>query len=301
MPLLSSGASRFLGGAARGLAVPVPVLGAELLANGDFETGDPPTNWTAISSATLSAAADPRTGSSGLKSLAVINGAANYGYARQTISLAAGNWFLAAAWLRKVTGVGARLGFAGANVQQRDNTSPAWANVVAVGRVTGSFSVQAANIGNGLGDETHADDYSVRAITLASMFSARAYSTHATTRAACTVVAGTRAGVVANLDSASSPANFVIASHDGTTARLTKCVGGTYTELVSQAVAYVAGAYVEIRRLAGTDTWQLWYNGAQVGANQTISDAAIKAGTLHGMFNTFNQNQLSAFSCVAAA
>ena len=27
------------------LAVPVPVLGAELVTNGDMETGDPPTGW----------------------------------------------------------------------------------------------------------------------------------------------------------------------------------------------------------------------------------------------------------------
>ena len=29
------------------LAAPVPTLGAELLTNGDFETGDPPTGWNA--------------------------------------------------------------------------------------------------------------------------------------------------------------------------------------------------------------------------------------------------------------
>jgi hypothetical protein len=142
------------------------------------------------------------------------------------------------------------------------------------------------------------DNVSFKAITLASMFSVRPYSTHTTTKAMATVVAGTRAGVVANLDSATVPANFVIASHDGVqTARITKCVAGTYTE-VSATVAYVAGAFVEVRRPLGGDIWQMFYNGSQVIADQTISDAAIKAATLHGLFNTWSGNVLTGFSCV---
>jgi hypothetical protein len=77
-------------------------------------------------------------------------------------------------------------------------------------------------------------------------------------------------------------------------------VAGTYTELISTAVAYSAGAFVEVRRLAGTDTYQLFYNGSQVGTDQTISDAAISAATLHGYFNTFASNTVSQFSCVPA-
>jgi hypothetical protein len=132
------------------------------------------------------------------------------------------------------------------------------------------------------------------------MFSARAYSTHATTRAACVIVRGTRAGVVCNLDSASSPANFVLASHSGTNAILEKCVAGTYTTLISITATYVAGAFVEVRRIAGTNTWQLWYNGVQRGTDQTISDAGIVSNTLHGYFNSYAGNEVSGFSCVPA-
>jgi hypothetical protein len=114
-----------------------------------------------------------------------------------------------------------------------------------------------------------------------------------------TLVAGTRAGVVANLDSATAPSNFVLASHDGTTARLTKCVGGTYTELVAETVAYSAGAFVEVRRLAGND-YELYYNGSKVGTTQTIADAGIIGNTLAGYFNTYDLNTVANFTCVRA-
>jgi hypothetical protein len=140
---------------------------------------------------------------------------------------------------------------------------------------------------------------SLKAINLASMFSTRAYFTHATTRAACTIIGNTWAGVVCNLDSASSPANFVIASHDGTTCRLTKAVAGVYTELVAETVAYSAGAFVEVRRLAGND-YELYYNGSKVGTTQTIADAGIIGNTLAGYFNTYDLNTVANFTCVRA-
>ena len=46
------------------------------------------------------------------------------------------------------------------------------------------------------------------------MFSTRSYFTHATTKAKATIAGKTHAGVVANLDSASNPQNFVSAYHE---------------------------------------------------------------------------------------
>lgn len=123
------------------------------------------------------------------------------------------------------------------------------------------------------------------------------YYTHAATKISATVVAGNRGGVVVNLDSATSPANFITASHDGTTARLIKCVAGEFTELIAVEVAYVAGAYVEVRRTLGTNTYQFWYNDTQVGEDQTIADAGIISNILHGTYNAFVGNILTNFSC----
>ena len=49
--------------------------------------------------------------------------------------------------------------------------------------------------------------------------------------------------------------------------------------------------------MLGTNLYQLWYNGAQVGTTQTIADAAIIGATLHGYFNTYSGNTVSDFAC----
>lgn len=294
MPMLSNGPSRLLGGGRVPLAVPVPVLGAEMIVNGDMEIGDPPGSWTATD-ATISAVA-------GYNSPQALRGVrvANNTLASQAVVASTGTWLLSTGAVKSGNNAFVQLSL-GNSYTSTPNSTGTWQEYVLIGRVT-TLAGKALNLiaPTAPGNQGDFDNVSLRPITLASMFSARPYSTHATAKARVTVVARSWAGVVANLDSTSAPANFVIASHDGTTARLTKCVAGAYTELVSQAVAYVAGAYVEVRRLAGTDTWQLWYNGAQVGANQTISDAAIKAATLHGYFTTYAGNTLTGFSCTAS-
>lgn len=309
-PMLSNQASRLLGGA-RGLAVPVPSLGAGRVVNGEFATASP-LGWapgpggnnTVI--ARVDCATSPNIAPTGgadeyaLGVTSVLGTSFAYAYPNPTISV--GDWYLASGrmYIPATNAVkSARIRF----VSSSASTVAAgqWVGFLRVGRVAVSQPIYLDNQSATNGDIVYFDAISFRVLSLASMFSTRAYTTHATTKARATVVAGTRAGVVANLDSASSPANFVIASHDGQLARLTKCVAGTYTELVSAAATYVAGAFVEIRRPAGGDVWALYYNGVQVGANQTISDAAIKAGTLHGYFNTYAGNLLSEFSCVASA
>lgn len=82
---------------------PAQSLGSELVTNGNMETGDPPSNWTATGDATLDGVADERTGGSGAQALSVARGGANAGpIANQTISVAAGSWYETTAWLKNV-------------------------------------------------------------------------------------------------------------------------------------------------------------------------------------------------------
>ncbi len=92
-----------------------------------------------------------------------------------------------------------------------------------------------------------------------------------------------------NLDSAGSPANFVIAYHDGVTCKLEKCVAGTYTSLISVTTTYVAGAILTVRRQG--NAVRLYYNNALIGTEQTVSDAGIVSNTLHGTFSTYELNE----------
>jgi lysophospholipase L1-like esterase len=115
-------------------------------------------------------------------------------------------------------------------------------------------------------------------------------------KASWTIADGFQAGIICNLDSKTSPANFVLADHNRTNAYLIKCVAGVYTELIAAAATYVADADIEIRK-NGT-TYQLWYNNVQIGADQTITDAGIINNTIHGAFSTDASNLLSRLSVV---
>lgn len=136
------------------------------------------------------------------------------------------------------------------------------------------------------------DNVSVKEITLADMFNAPDFA-HASvdisvkiTMVVPSVGSTPKAGgVVICLDSESSPANFIIAYHDGVNVRLEKCVAGTYTTLVNAAATYVAAATLRAYEVS-TNTWRVIYNGSQVGSDQAISDVGIVSNTRHGLFST---------------
>jgi len=96
------------------------------------------------------------------------------------------------------------------------------------------------------------------------------------------VLAQKQAGLVLNLDSAASPANFVVSFHNGTNAVLAKCVAGVWTTVISAAATYSSGATLRVVK-DGT-SYTLFYNGAKVGSTSTISDAGIISNTLHGLY-----------------
>ena len=100
-------------------------------------------------------------------------------------------------------------------------------------------------------------------------------------------MAGTQAGIVTNLDSAATPANFIIVYHNGTSVITEKCVAGTYTTIATVAATYSADAKLVVRTrevATGIEVWVI-YNGAYIG-NYTITDVGIITNTLHGLFST---------------
>lgn len=107
------------------------------------------------------------------------------------------------------------------------------------------------------------------------------------------LLAGTQAGFVMCLDDASNPQNFILGYHDGTKAWLEKCVGGVWTTLISETVAYVA----EKRAYGIKDgsSVTLFYNEVKIGTTQTVGDAGIVDNTIHGPFSTHADNRLDKF------
>jgi hypothetical protein len=99
---------------------------------------------------------------------------------------------------------------------------------------------------------------------------------------------GGRIGEISRVDSATTPANFLLAiicdPLAAATAKLFKCVAGTYTELITAAVTYSATARLVIS-CDGTAV-RLYYANALVGTQQTVSDAGIVSNVIRGLFST---------------
>lgn len=78
-----------------------PTYGLNLAGNPDMETGDPPTGWAAVN-ATLSSAADERTGGAGVASLNLARSGASNNIARRALVNAAGDWIRFGGWKKNV-------------------------------------------------------------------------------------------------------------------------------------------------------------------------------------------------------
>jgi hypothetical protein len=139
------------------------------------------------------------------------------------------------------------------------------------------------------------DDVSVKQLTFSELITpVETNSADVLSDVAITGVNGYQAGLVLRLDSISSPANYLLAllwqNAGGAGVGLYKCVAGTYTQLITAAVTYVAGA--TLRGICDGSAVSVFYNNLLVGTTQTVSDAGILNNTLHGLFSTDASNSL---------
>jgi|694.fasta_scaffold11782_13 hypothetical protein len=278
-----------------GNAYNVPTLGSELLTNGDMELDSSWFNFV-TPTANERSSAQVRSGYSRRWVSDVIGD----GILSANFSMSAFVWYHLEGWLyaASLAITVARNNGAVADFTQTITPISTWTpirmGVRAISSGSNAIRIQASTAG--AANEHFADDFSVKAISLPSLFATIAGASSTQTAAAkiAALTTSTQAGVVSLLDSASSPANFLIAYHDGSTVKLDKCVAGTYTNLVSVTVAFSANAQIEIRRPSG-NTFQLWYSGTQRGTDQTVADAGIISNTRYGLFST-HTNEFSEFS-----
>lgn len=282
-----------------GKAINTPSLGSELIANGNMETGSPPSNWSALN-ASISAG----TGRSGTgQSLVTTNSTpGSFGHTYQVISIANGKWAMLSAWGRRIT-TEAQVrvwlsGFGGLLYSIPAYTSPSWTSQFITFRAGATTQIAHTNFATGSGLQSEIDDVSLVELTLSSLLSLHPSSTPDVFAGIdITVVAGTQVGLALNWDSSSNPQNGVIAYHDGTNCKLEKCVAGVWTTVVSAAATYSANARIVVSKI-GT-AYRLYYNNALVGSG-TISDAGIINNTLHGLFSTNSSNTLDNYTCYAS-
>lgn len=140
------------------------------------------------------------------------------------------------------------------------------------------------------------DNVSIKEITLADLFASLSSSTADVLSdigvTGPTATSGLQAGLVLNLDSAVTPANFIICYLSGTgNCILDECVAGTYTNKINTAVTYSAGAVLRVVR-DGTSC-RVFYNNAAVSTVQTM---AANVNTLMGMLSTSASNSLDGYA-----
>ena len=283
-----------------GLRIPAPVpllaTGTNLVNNGDMESGDPPTGWTAQNAATLSSQADERTGGSGSQSLQAVRGTGNAVAVRAVTGESVGKWYQWGIWLRNTTstfGVGvviSNAAYTGTVPPSPGIASTNWTHLSgSVRMLVADCNVTPYVYTNGAG---RFDDAEVYELSTASLFSLRSHaSADVDISAAITRPASGywQVGLAARVDSAANPQNFVQAlsvnSNGAHSIQLVKCVAGTYTTVeATGGVTYVAGA--RLRLVCSGNSASVYYNGVQIGSTQTISDAGIISNTLHGLFST---------------
>ncbi len=259
-------------------ADPVPVAGAELLTNGDFAawTGGNPDGWNIAGES----GSDPAVSE-------VAGGARFYSSASNDLILFQTIPYVG--WLRIAATYVAAVG---QPIALRDG-SIIYSNFASTQPITALWS----NAWMGIYGLSPVDiTYSLASavpLTLSSIISTRACaSPDCDISAAVTRTAGTQAGLCARLDSASSPANFIIAYENGAgLVKVDKCVSGTYTNVIDAAITYVAGRVLRLV-CSGNDV-SCYYNGVQVGTTVTVADAGIVSNKNHGKFSTYASNTLA--------
>lgn len=296
-----------------GLAVNAPTLGSEKLTDPDLEanytTGKCDT-LTKNGSPTLAQSADVHAGSKAQEITATaFNDRLNW----PTFAGVSGQWYLYTVWTKRTAGstdtAHARIFQTSQLLSTQEaelaDSSYTQKNLTLISTSTNAiFVYPAVETGSSSFSTIVADDASFKAITYSSLFALLESSfPDAVVKAKPSGVDHAFAGIVVRADAQTNPTNAIFAVihiHPGNVyydIALFKKIGSTYTTLISTtAVAKVSGGWLEVR--TSGSTVQVFYDGTQVGTDQTVSDAELVDNKYHGIF-TSGSTSFSRFFCKA--
>jgi len=273
-----------------------PTIGATIVTDGDMESGVVTTFPAVNSPTTREKSGTQKHG--GAQSLHIITDAVAEG-AQQIETALANTWHHINAWGYVVSGdLRIKGAFAFANIYKLFSAA-SWVELFGSDVTLNATNPRIQFVSDLVAiSEFYTDDVYVKPLTMATCFATpRTGGALDTVSAKVTSIDLHKIGVVANLDSISAPLNYVLAVVDKYSSRawLYQISNGVYAAKINAAaITYVDDKLIEIRHTAAT-TYQLWYNGAQVGADQTINDAAINNNTLYAQFSTYAGNTFTSF------
>ena len=283
---------------ASGKVINTPNEGPPLSFNGDMEAGDPPTGWTPAN-ATAAADADVHGGSQSIK----VTSTSAAGYVTRNISLTAYKWYKFGLWVKRTAGQIDFLITPGASIAPTPyHLSPSsYTNYVGA-ILTSGASITMALRGFDNGTVAYWDDITCTPLEWAEVINVIDFGVaNVSVGGAGTIGSFSPAGVVVNCNSKTAPTHMVFAVHVGSRnyIYMFKMINGTCTQLIGAASTYVSGVIPKIVKTSAS-VYQLWYNGLQIGTDQTVTDANLNNNTLHGLFSVGGGSQITSFFAVAA-
>jgi hypothetical protein len=284
-------------------AVISPTAGAEALTDPDLEAayvGGKCGTLTASFAPTLVESADSHAGAKAQQFTAVATSCEIYW---PTVIPTVGTWYSFSVWGKRTAGANGNVKI---RTWQDDATvggaiaSAAYAQYVLTLR-SPSVNVIYPTIfetGAVTFDTVIVDDASLKPLTLASLFSSVTDAKTSDVMVDVKVAAlttGTQAGLVARLDDATTPANFIIAYFDGAgNAKCDECVAGVYAALISAASVYAANATLRLD-VSGTAVRLYTITSAGVAVLVGTATTNVVTGTSAGIFSTYNLNTFASF------
>ena len=286
-----------------------PSLGSDTVANGEFTTDL--TSWLSYQSTNtqVDSTVDPGTSSGGSDNGAmkvVATAGSGDGYQVQS-SQVLDTWYLSSVKAyapsanTNVNAARIAYGGLGAAAVSAENT---WQTLYVTGRAGSTNNSKEIDLqpgrvtggriygGTEVNDTAYFDSATSKPLTLSSLFSSVSTSdSDVIADANVTLTAGTQAGLVLNLDSTTSPANFLIVYHDGTSVKVDEAVAGVYTNKQTTTVTYSAGA--TLRAIREGTKLRVYHNNALVGAELTMT---ANTNTKHGLFSTYSGNSFDNFT-----
>jgi hypothetical protein len=280
----------------------IPILGANLLTDGGFETWVSATNLTNWVEAIAGSSSVNREGTDKVSGNYAVRLDVDGSNSNVAISQAITGWN---------AGIWAQLSFQG-------KSSPTARSFVAT---SGTYSITTAAMTTsyqpittclrsvGTNDSIvmkrsvastllYADDATFQLINFPSCLKTIRYTTGGDfiIRQKLRVIKGTQIGFGVNLDSASNPQNGVFVYADGSNVRIELLKAGVWSSVLSTGASWPDDNEMQFVK-SGT-SYSVYRAGAQLGTTQTINEPTINNNTIHMQFSTYGGNLFtSPFLC----
>lgn len=282
-----------------GVAKNSPVGGDETIADWNMDSGTP---WSASGTPTTreksTAIADHTSGSG--QSMHIVADATSEGGASSAISVTAGNWYQLSCWVYPVSGAAVKClrAYTDLDVASKASTgTAAWEQLVASGRAAASNATWVAKANSSGGSsEYYFDDFSFKPLALSDLLITHPSSTPDVLQSVVVggTPSGTQAGLALNWDAGRTYG--IICYIDGSTAKCDQNVNGTWSLITGVTGAITYGTAKVLTVWKSGAKIRLYYDSALVGAEGTLTDATLMAGTNHGLFSTYSTNTFDGYT-----